>query len=184
MQFACINPNVEVLAQLLDVNADFNMTDTEMRRPVHYAAACEGLGPLKLLLEKGANLADIDMKKVTCLHVAAKARRPDNIRFILSKNDALLKLRDKSGKNAMAYACENGDLECIKALLEAGVLVNAGVGAERMSPLSWLAALGEYEACEWLLDNKGRVLSKDKFKRCPLALAVRNGHLKVASLLL
>jgi ankyrin repeat protein len=60
------------------------------------------------------------MKKVTCLHVAAQARRPDNIRLILSKNGALLKLRDKSGKTAMAYACENGDLESIKAFLEHG----------------------------------------------------------------
>ena len=50
--------------------------------------------------------------------------------------------------------------------------------------MAWAAALGNYELCEWLLDNKGRVLGKDKFKRCPLALAVRNGHLKVASLLL
>jgi len=123
---------VEVLAQLLDVNSDFNMQDSEMRRPVHYAAACESLEPLKLLLEKGANLADIDMKKVTCLHVAAQARRPDNIRFILSKNDALLKLKDKSNKNAMAYACENGDLESIKALLEHGAMVNQGVGLERL----------------------------------------------------
>ena len=105
LHFACINPNVEVLAQLLDVNPDFNMQDNEMRRPIHYAAACESSGPLKLLLEKGANLADIDMRKVTCLHVAAQARRPENIRLILSKNASLLKLRDRTGLNAMAYAC-------------------------------------------------------------------------------
>jgi ankyrin repeat protein len=41
LHFACINPNVEVLTQLLDVNPDFNMGDNEMRRPIHYAAACE-----------------------------------------------------------------------------------------------------------------------------------------------
>ena len=105
LHFACINPNVEVLAQLLDVNPDFNMTDNEMRRPIHYAAACESSGPLKLLLEKGANLADIDMRKVTCLHVAAQARRAENIRLILSKNASLLKLRDRTGLTAMAYAC-------------------------------------------------------------------------------
>ena len=184
MHFACINPNVEVLSQLLDVNPDFNMQDTDMRRPIHYAAASENADALKLLVEKGANLADIDMQKTTCLHVAALARRPENIRFILTKNPALLKLRDKKGKTAMAFACENGDLESIKALIEHGLGVNQGAGADRQPPLAWAAALGLYEVCEWLLDHKARVLGKDKFKRCPLALAVRNGHLKVASLLL
>lgn len=62
--------------------------------------------------------------------------------------------------------------------------VNAGVGQTRMTPLCWAACYGHYELCEFLLDNKGRVLGKDKFKRSPLTLAVRNGHTKIASLLL
>lgn len=53
-----------------------------------------------------------------------------------------------------------------------------------MPPLAWAAARGRYEICEWLLDNKARVVAGDKYKRTPLILAVRNGHLKVASLLL
>lgn len=53
-----------------------------------------------------------------------------------------------------------------------------------MTPLCWAACYGHYELCEFLLDNKGRVLGKDKFKRSPLTLAVRNGHTKIASLLL
>ena len=35
-----------------------------------------------------------------------------------------------------------------------------------------------------MLDNKARVLGKDKYKRSPLVMACRNGHSKVASLLL
>jgi ankyrin repeat protein len=46
------------------------------------------------------------------------------------------------------------------------------------------AAQGNYELCQFLLDNKAKVLSKDKFKRTPLILACKNGHVKVASLLL
>ena len=53
-----------------------------------------------------------------------------------------------------------------------------------MPPLSWAAAYGRYELCEWLLERKARVLSKDKYKRTPLMMAVKNGHLRVASLLL
>lgn len=60
LHFSCINPNVEVLKQLLAVNSDINVTDTYMRRPIHYAASCEKVDHLKLLLEKGSNLADVD----------------------------------------------------------------------------------------------------------------------------
>lgn len=84
----------------------------------------------------------------------------------------------------MAIACENSDLLSIQALFENGAKPSQGVGSNRMTPLHWAAAQGNYQLCEWLLDNKARVLSKDKFKRTPLIMAVRNGHTKVASLLL
>jgi ankyrin repeat protein len=70
LHFACINPNTDVLLQLLAVNGDLNILDTEMRRPLHYAAVCETSDNLKLLLEKGANITDIDSRKVTCLIAA------------------------------------------------------------------------------------------------------------------
>lgn len=43
---ACINPNPTYLKQLMDVNPDFLLTDTDLRKPVHYAAACVGPEPL------------------------------------------------------------------------------------------------------------------------------------------
>ena len=86
---------------------------------------------------------------------------------------------------AFAYALERGEIESIKAFIEAGVVkINVGQGPDRMPPLCWAAAYGRYELCEWLLSQKARVLSKDKYKRTPLMMAVKNGHVRVASLLL
>jgi ankyrin repeat protein len=84
----------------------------------------------------------------------------------------------------MAYALESNDIETIKAFIESGVKVNQGQGKNRMTPLCYAAANGNYELCEWLIENKARTISVDKFKRSPLIFAVRNGHLKIASLLL
>jgi ankyrin repeat protein len=71
LHFACINPNPKVLEQLLNVNPDVNITDMQMRKPVHFASACESVEPLKLLIAKGANIIDVDMRKVSPLHIAA-----------------------------------------------------------------------------------------------------------------
>lgn len=53
-----------------------------------------------------------------------------------------------------------------------------------MTPLCWASAYGHLDLINYLLDNKARTLSKDKFKRTPLIMAVRNGHTKIASILL
>ena len=142
-------------------------------------------GPLELLIEKGANVFDIDHFKLSPLHLAALNRRAKNIKVILETQRNTFRLRDRGGMNAFAYALELGDLESIKAFLDAGVAkINVGQGPDRMPPLSWAAAYGRYELCEWLLEQKARVLSKDKYKRTPLMMAVKNGHTRVASLLL
>ena len=109
------------------------MLDSEMRRPVHYAAACETSDNLEFLIDKGVNLNDIDSKKTTCLHAAVLARRSNNVRLICAKMPELVKMRDKSGMTALAYACRNSDGESIKALLATGqVKVNQGVGKDRI----------------------------------------------------
>ncbi len=93
-------------------------------------------------------------------------------------------MRNKAGMNALAFTCEGGHLETLKTLLNFKVKVNMASGPNRFSPLLWASAKGYYEMAEWLLENKGRVIGKDKYKRCPLVLAVKNGHTKLASLLL
>lgn len=53
-----------------------------------------------------------------------------------------------------------------------------------MTPLMYAAAQGMYDLAEVLLERKARVLSKDKYKRTALIMACRNGHTRLASLLL
>ncbi len=158
--------------------------DTDLRRPVHYAAACVGPEPLKVLIAAGANLLDQDNQKRNCLHLAAMTGRADNIRVILQTNPNMVSLRDKKSMTPIAYACKYGKVDAVKTLLEFKAKLNVGVGAARMTPLMWASAYGHLELVEFLLEAKGRVLGKDKFKRSALTMAVRNGHTKIASILL
>lgn len=54
-----------------------------MRRLVHYAAACESPESLKVLIQAGASLIDVDNQKMNCLHIAAMTGRAQNAKTIL-----------------------------------------------------------------------------------------------------
>lgn len=49
---AAINPNVKFLASLLNVLPEYSIMDQRNRRPIHYAAACEGTGPLDFFMTR------------------------------------------------------------------------------------------------------------------------------------
>ena len=185
LHLAAINPNAAVIKKLLEQNMELNAMDTMLHKPIHYAACCESPGPLEVLIEKGANVFDVSNSKISPLHYAAINGRAENIAVILKQQRQVFKLRDRQNMTAFSYALALGEIEPIKAFLDSGVVkINAGQGPDRMPPLSWAACYGRYELCEWLLSQKARTLTKDKFKRTPLMMAVKNGHVKIASLLL
>eukprot|EP01022_Parablepharisma_sp_SALTPOND_P016946 TRINITY_DN259_c0_g2_i2.p1 TRINITY_DN259_c0_g2~~TRINITY_DN259_c0_g2_i2.p1 ORF type:complete len:1345 (+),score=203.61 TRINITY_DN259_c0_g2_i2:2443-6477(+) len=181
---ACVNPNPKYLQALLDADPNVQIMDEKNRKPVHYAAACEGPGPLELLIAQGGNVNDLDSEKKSTLHYAAMYGRAENLKIIARAAPMLLKAKDKSRMMPLHYACKNGHLEAVKAFIEVGANVNIGSGNARLGPLGFAAAYNHYEICEYLINNKARIMHKDKFKRTPLAMAVRNGNAKVASLLL
>ena len=181
---ACINPNPKYLRALLDTGAEVQTLDTDLRRLVHYAAACFGPEPLQMLIAAGANLNDYDNQKRNCLHLAAITGRAHNIRTILQTNPLMINLRDKKSMTAIGYACKKGHLEAVKVLLEFKAKINVGCGPLRLTPLGFAATYGDDRLVTYLLDNKARVLGKDKYKRTPLMMAVRNGHTKITSILL
>lgn len=49
---ACINPNGDYLKALLNSVPEHSIPDKDGFKPMHYAAACEGPGPLKVLLAR------------------------------------------------------------------------------------------------------------------------------------
>jgi ankyrin repeat protein len=127
----------------------------------------------------------VNDKKHTALHIAAINGRTDNIKALLAAQPKIVNLIDNKRKVAFFYALKLGEIEPIKAFLDSGtVKINDEIGRSRFRPLHFAAAQGNYELVEFLLDRKGKVLAMDKFKRTPLIHAVKNGHVKVAALLL
>ena len=181
---ACINPNGEILNKLLEVCPEYSFPDETLRKPIHYAAACEGPGPLKVLLEKGVDAREADPLGITPLMIAAIYGRAQNIKTLLEKEETSnIHAKNKESMQAIHLAAMNGHLDCIKELVKKGALINAP-GRFRMTPLSIAAAYGHFECVEYILENKGRILAKDRMKRTALTMAVKNGNTKIVSYLL
>lgn len=185
---ACINPDPKYIKAMYEADPNLQLVDAKNRKPIHYAAACTGSGPLDYLLKQGANVNDLDANKRSTLHYAAMFNRGENVKIILDAAPLLFKSKDTDGMMPIHYAARDGQLEAIKAFVEKAatqkINLNIGGGSARMSPLAFAAAHDQYEVCQYLAEHKGRVMGKDKFKRTPLILAARNGNAKVLSFLL
>ena len=82
---ACINPDTGPLKALFKVNPDLNISDSDQRKLIHYASACEDIGPLEFLLSMGANLIDTDRQGMTPLLIACKTGRIKTAEVIIQK---------------------------------------------------------------------------------------------------
>lgn len=200
MHCACINPNVKYLEKLLSVEPDYTIEDKYGRKPIHFAAACQGTGPLELLLQKGATPNDVTKRKVTPLHFACYAGRVKNAEILLEKaklinKDNQLTLKwGEGGVNRPTWesicpihiAVQNGDMDLLNVLLkyEANVNKQLSAGKDKLSPLMLAAAHGHLDIARRLVQAGATVELLDKYKRSALTHAVMNGNANVASYLL
>ncbi|OMJ69090.1 hypothetical protein SteCoe_33275 [Stentor coeruleus] len=181
LHVACINPDTKHLETLIAQCEDLGYPDLEGRRVVHYAAACTSSRPLEVLVAHGANINEMDKKKVTPLMVAAMYNRLETVKFLVQKG-ASTKIKSREGKSAIHYAADNGCEEVLQYLAPISDVNQPGT--DRKTPLMFAVTKGYYKCVEILLNAGAKVTSKDKCKRTALIWAVKNGQSKEASLLL
>ncbi|XP_033624396.1 poly [ADP-ribose] polymerase tankyrase-like [Asterias rubens] len=190
---AAINPNPKILAKLLSVCPEYALADIRGVKPIHYAAACNGSGPLEFLLGRGLNPDETDNKGTTPLMVAARCGRLQNIELLLKKiesdsNDELVGVKRKSAsaEYPIHYAARAGHVECVKSLVKHGADIEAMVSASnnKVTSLMIAAQSGLFNLAKALIEMKAIIAKKDKIKRTALMLACMNGHYPIVTLLL
>ena len=80
---ASINPNTELLNYIIKQVSELSVGDSQNRKPIHYAATLESSKNFELLVKNGADILDMDKKKMTCLMIACIHGRVNIIKSIL-----------------------------------------------------------------------------------------------------
>ena len=103
---------------------DINARDYSGATVASYAAKAGNYRALEVLLDKQAQMTGVDASGLsTLLHHACKAKydRFETVKSILKKGArTLINKRDLSGKTALHIAVMAGDVDTVKALLDAG----------------------------------------------------------------
>jgi ankyrin repeat protein len=116
----------------------------------------------------------------TSLHAAAAAGLELVVKWIIA-NNANVNLLDVSGRTALTYACESGDLEMANLLITNGTNVNLGQFRTALQT----ASQGGHEAVvKLLIDSGADVNKKGKSTQTALVAASQVGHEAVVKLLI
>lgn len=165
---------------LLDAGADVNATDSRGNTALYFAAMRGHTELAALLLERGADPNSSNQFRRTPVHVAARYGHGDVIR-ILAKNGADVDRRsfnrsvrgpalDPGGARAidrqqvggarpLMVAARSGQLEAVKALVDAGAELPARAEILRA------AELGYREIARYLTQTAQRIRTQQKFER-------------------
>ncbi|KAK0410552.1 hypothetical protein QR680_005190 [Steinernema hermaphroditum] len=207
---AAINPNVTYLKNLVEVDSNFNVPDADNWYTIHYAAVCEGPGPLEYLLKKETPLLLVNKRKETPLHSAAAAGRAENLRILVNALRSKMKEDDKEAggesqeedgppppkKTKSKVAVKDGVTSHLNAkerrgftplhlAKEVDVEAQCGAGGGKMTPLMMACRLGNLEIANLLIDEgHSFVDKKDKLHRTALTHATMNGQTHIVAMLL
>lgn len=144
-------------------------------------AACGGHVDLAMLLiERGANIEEVNDEGYTPLMEAAREGHEEMVALLLSQGANINAQTDETQETALTLACCGGFSEVADFLIKAGADIELGAS----TPLMEAAQEGHLELVKYLLHANANVHAQTQTGDTALTYACENGHTDVADLLL
>mmetsp|Transcript_101429 Transcript_101429/g.325933 ORF Transcript_101429/g.325933 Transcript_101429/m.325933 type:complete len:533 (+) Transcript_101429:31-1629(+) len=155
--------------------------------PMHYAAKSDGsVQAIKMLIEYEAdvNIAG-GIGHETPLHIAAGLSSQKAVKALLQARADPNK-PDKGGQTALHYACREGSVQCVQALMNGKVTIQADAGAKdrpsEQTPLHLAAWFGREGICLFMLKARADVAPEDLRAQTPQKRALQHGFEALANI--
>ncbi|CAI6095224.1 unnamed protein product [Clonostachys chloroleuca] len=171
------------------LNAGIELISYPRQSALGYAVVLGREDMVRLLVERGADIASVDALHKTPLCYAVENGRTPVVRLLLEMGAASaphgFTKKDAYSRTPLSYASEKGYVKIVCMLLptcnrEDLEMPNQGL----RTPLSFAAEIGNDSVVKCLLDSGADPLSRDVAGRSPLHFAVRDGHEGVVKLLI
>ena len=182
LHYSCSNGHYNIVALLLDHNADPNPNGTS-ETPLIIAFRKRDYKIMKLLLEKGANVNGLIDNCQTIVMSASSKGYQDIVELCLNHN-CDLNITDRFGWTALTLACVFDHVNIVELLLNAGANPNVKFGNEGQTALILVIKKGYFEIAKLLLLKGADPNIIDINQNTALHYSIVNGHQNITVLLL
>jgi ankyrin repeat protein len=174
--------NSEVVAALIQFNANLSPRDHTLATPLHLAASRGHIGALEVLLNEGVPLEETDNKKATALWIAVYRGHLEAAELLIQRG-ANVNTRAEGQLTSLHVAAQGGDAEMVELLLRHSVHVESR-DSQFMAGLHYACAKGHQAVVDVLLEKGASIEAMGADGRSPLICAAAEGHRHVVELLL
>ncbi|APR98948.1 ankyrin repeat domain-containing protein [Wolbachia endosymbiont of Folsomia candida] len=172
--------NLDKLSEFVNTENNYGIT------PLHSAVESGKLDIVEHLVGKRANVYAENKGKETPLHIAAKRRSWEVVKYLikhveetdLDKLSEFVNAKDNNGITPLHSAVESGKLEEIKYLVGKGADVK-----DNETLLHSAVKSGKLEVVKYLVKKGADVNAKGYYSETPLHIAVESGKLEVVKYL-
>uniref|UniRef100_A0A673IK55 Ankyrin repeat and KH domain-containing protein 1-like n=1 Tax=Sinocyclocheilus rhinocerous TaxID=307959 RepID=A0A673IK55_9TELE len=162
------------------VGAQVNMPADSFESPLTLAACGGHVELAALLIERGANLEEVNDEGYTPLMEAAREGHEEMVALLLAQGANINAQTEETQETALTLACCGGFLEVADFLIKAGADIELGCS----TPLMEAAQEGHLELVKYLLAAGANVHATTATGDTALTYACENGHTDVADVLL
>jgi ankyrin repeat protein len=172
----------EYLSYITKLGVDINDNNAIDQIPL-YTAAQEGHHEaVKILLENGAKVDQVDNDGTTPLYIASQQGHYEVVKILLEA-EADIDCANDDDSTPLWIASQQGHYEIVEILIEAEADIDC-VNHKGATPL-WIAAQnGHYDVVQRLIDAGADVNKADKNGRTALSIAWQQGHYEIVKILL
>ena len=117
------------------------------------------------------------------LHAVGSEGPSTKVKEILQNKVVNVSSKDEQGKTALHYACQKGQFEIVKNLINRGADINIQTISKK-TPLHLATERGSQEIVNFLLSKGASVNAKTNFGTQPLHTAAENGYYEIAETLI
>lgn len=173
--------NLGEASRFIADGANINAKDSDGNTPLHIAASKGSLDIVRLLVDSGAIIGDLNNRQATPLHLAASADSVEVISFLLGKG-ADIEAVDSSVMTPLNEAAKQGKEKSVNILTQSGANINTS-DSRLNTPLHWAANYGYNAIINTLVSAGAFINPVNRDDETPLDRAMAQGRDEAARII-